>query len=119
MAQADTVSTPGRWALLLAITALLTALPTVAAALGAELRVGDSGSVPDPARFDDAYPDMKEWAAAGVRGGIPAQGGTEGHPDAQAGRRHPGGDRQGRPGGRRRAAFGGDVPGGAAADLAG
>ncbi len=74
MAQADTVSTPGRWALLLAITALLTALPTVAAALGAELRVGDSGSVPDPARFDDAYPDMKEWAAAGVRGGIPARG---------------------------------------------
>ena len=37
----------------------------------ADVRVGDAGCKPDPARFDDTYQDMKDWAAAGVRGGIP------------------------------------------------
>ena len=35
------------------------------------IRVGDPGSVFDPTKFDDRFPDMKEWAKAGVRGGIP------------------------------------------------
>lgn len=39
----------------------------------ADARVGDADSVPDPAKFDDNYPDMKEWAAAGTAGGIPAR----------------------------------------------
>jgi hypothetical protein len=42
-------------------------------ASAAPARVGDAGSKPDPAKFDPAYPDMKEWAEAGVRGGIPAR----------------------------------------------
>ena len=35
------------------------------------IRIGDAASVPDPTRFDPAYPEMKTWAEAGVRGGIP------------------------------------------------
>jgi hypothetical protein len=35
-------------------------------------RVGDPGSVPDPSKFDDRIPEMKEWAVAGVEGGIPS-----------------------------------------------
>jgi len=34
-------------------------------------RIGDPGSVFDPAKFDARYPDAKEWAKAGVEGGIP------------------------------------------------
>jgi hypothetical protein len=34
-------------------------------------RVGDPGSVYDPTLDDPAYPMMKEWAKAGVQGGIP------------------------------------------------
>lgn len=34
-------------------------------------RVGDPGSVFDPGRFDPRFPEMREWAKAGVRGGIP------------------------------------------------
>ena len=40
----------------------------------AEPRVGDAGASPDPAKFDEHYPDMKAWAEAGVRGGIPPRG---------------------------------------------
>ncbi|QOV91797.1 right-handed parallel beta-helix repeat-containing protein [Humisphaera borealis] len=50
------------------IAALLAAIPALAAA---EPRPGDPDSKPDAARFDPNYPDMKEWASAGVRGGIP------------------------------------------------
>lgn len=54
---------------------LLTGLTFCAAfnppSLAADVRVGDAACKPDPARFDDNYPDMKEWATAGVRGGIP------------------------------------------------
>ncbi len=32
--------------------------------------------VPDPTRMDPRYPDMQEWAKAGVRGGIPARSAT-------------------------------------------
>jgi hypothetical protein len=39
----------------------------------ADVRVGDVGSGADASRFDPNYPDMKEWAAAGVRGGIPGR----------------------------------------------
>lgn len=35
------------------------------------IRIGDAASVPDPSRFDPKYPQMAEWAKAGVRGGIP------------------------------------------------
>ena len=45
-------------------------LATVASAAP---RVGDAGAKPDPAKFDPNYPDVKEWAEAGVRGGIPAR----------------------------------------------
>jgi hypothetical protein len=34
-------------------------------------RIGDPGSVFDPAKADPRYPDAKEWARAGVEGGIP------------------------------------------------
>lgn len=34
-------------------------------------RVGDPGSVYDPSLDDERYPMMKEWAKAGVQGGIP------------------------------------------------
>jgi hypothetical protein len=47
----------------------LVAAPTFAA----EARVGDADSKPVPDKFDPNYPDMKEWAEAGVRGGIPAR----------------------------------------------
>jgi len=49
--------------------------PFVVAA--AEPRVGDAESIPVPDRFDGNYPDMKEWALAGVRGGIPARAGLK------------------------------------------
>ena len=39
----------------------------------ADARVGDAASKPDSARFDENYPDMKEWATTGVRGGVPAR----------------------------------------------
>lgn len=39
----------------------------------AEVRPGDAGCKPDPEKFDANYPDMKEWAEAGARGGIPAR----------------------------------------------
>lgn len=39
----------------------------------ADPRVGDAGSTPDADKFDSNWPDMKEWASAGVRGGIPAR----------------------------------------------
>lgn len=42
----------------------------------AEPRYGDSGWEPDEARFDDRFPAMREWARAGVRGGIPARDAT-------------------------------------------
>jgi hypothetical protein len=34
-------------------------------------RVGDPGSVFDPKKYDDRFPDAKEFAKAGVEGGIP------------------------------------------------
>lgn len=37
----------------------------------ADLRVGDAGTKADPTKFDPNFIDMKEWAEAGVRGGIP------------------------------------------------
>ena len=54
---------------LLACFALGAGLGSVSRA--ADVRVGDGACKPDPARFDENYPDMKEWATAGVRGGIP------------------------------------------------
>lgn len=42
-----------------------------ARAVKTRIRVGDPGSVFDPSKFDERFPDMKEWAKAGVRGGIP------------------------------------------------
>lgn len=39
-------------------------------------RIGDPGSVFDPSKYDDRFPLAKEWAKAGVEGGIPARGGT-------------------------------------------
>jgi len=39
-------------------------------------RVGDPGSVFDPAKYDARSPDMKQWAKAGVEGGIPAREAT-------------------------------------------
>ena len=53
----------------LALATLLVLLSPAAVAAGP--RVGDAGSAPDPARFDPNYPDTKEWASAGVRGGLP------------------------------------------------
>ncbi len=35
------------------------------------VRIGDPGSVFDPSRYDAAYPNSKEWAKAGVQGGVP------------------------------------------------
>lgn len=35
------------------------------------VRIGDRGSLPDPTRFDERFPEMAEWARAGVEGGIP------------------------------------------------
>ena len=40
------------------------------ALLGAP-RIGDAGSVFDAGKYDGRFPDMKEWAKAGVEGGIP------------------------------------------------
>jgi hypothetical protein len=51
--------------------ACLLAVSLCLCARAADVRVGDAGCKPDPARFDDNYPDMKEWASAGVRGGVP------------------------------------------------
>jgi hypothetical protein len=51
-------------ALALFTSAMLTADPSA-------LRFGDSGWEPDESRFDDRFPAMREWARAGVRGGIP------------------------------------------------
>jgi hypothetical protein len=39
-------------------------------------RVGDAGSVLDEKRLDPAWPDMRGWAEAGVRGGIPNRSDT-------------------------------------------
>ena len=50
------------------IAALLATLPAWALA---ESRPGDPDCKPDAGKFDPNYPDMKEWASAGVRGGIP------------------------------------------------
>lgn len=49
-------------------------LPAAVVAVDEPIRIGDWNSVPDPARFDPAYPEMAEWAKAGVRGGIPPRG---------------------------------------------
>ena len=55
------------------LAALFFACFALRPAAAADVRVGDPGAAADPAKFDDKYPDMKEWAAAGVRGGIPAR----------------------------------------------
>ena len=44
---------------------------TPAAENDQNLRPGDPGVRIDTSKFDPAYPQMKEWAKAGVRGGIP------------------------------------------------
>jgi len=44
-------------------------IPLVARA--SESRVGDPGSVYDPSKYDPRFPQMQEWAKAGVQGGIP------------------------------------------------
>lgn len=36
-------------------------------------QIGDTGWVFDQNRYDPRFPDMKEWAKAGVQGGIPAR----------------------------------------------
>lgn len=53
----------------MSVLLLVATLPTATAAP----RVGDADSKPEPTRFDPNYPDMKQWAEAGVRGGIPAR----------------------------------------------
>lgn len=51
---------------------LLAALAASAArAPAADVRVGDAGAKPDPAKYDPKYPDMKGWSTAGVTNGIP------------------------------------------------
>src|SRR3954462_5481109 len=50
---------------------LLALLLSAGSAFAAAVRVGDPDSKPDAAKFDENYIDMKEWAEAGVRGGIP------------------------------------------------
>jgi hypothetical protein len=37
------------------------------------VRVGDAGSMPVAEHFDPAWPAMRDWIAAGVRGGIPSR----------------------------------------------
>jgi hypothetical protein len=39
-------------------------------------RIGDPGSQFDPTKYDDRFPLSKEWAKAGVEGGIPARTAT-------------------------------------------
>lgn len=56
---------------------LLSVVATLPSYTRAEPRVGDRDSTPEPARFDSNYPDMKEWASAGVRGGIPPRDAIE------------------------------------------
>lgn len=51
---------------------LLTAVP----ALAQPARVGDGGWTFDERRFDPRFPAMREWAKAGVEGGIPARSAT-------------------------------------------
>jgi hypothetical protein len=46
------------------------------AAAAAAPRHGDTGWEPDEARLDPRFPAMREWARAGVRGGIPARDAT-------------------------------------------
>jgi hypothetical protein len=58
---------PGRVA-----TLVLLALVIAGAAAG-EIRVGDADSVLVEDLLDPAWPAMRNWAAAGVRGGIPAR----------------------------------------------
>ena len=54
---------------------LLALVAAIAAPLhAAEPRVGDAGSTPEPDKFDSNWPDMKEWANAGVRGGMGRNG---------------------------------------------
>lgn len=55
----------------LAAAFLLACLALAPAVRAADARPGDPDAAPDPAKFDAGYPDMKDWAAAGVRGGIP------------------------------------------------
>src|SRR5687768_17398321 len=52
---------------------VFTLLASAVTAARGDVRVGDVGSQPDPSKFDANYPDMKEWAIAGVRGGIPGR----------------------------------------------
>jgi hypothetical protein len=54
----------------LASSTLLSA-PAGPAAAGVPVRIGDPGSVFDESKYDDRFPDSKEWAKAGVEGGIP------------------------------------------------
>ena len=59
-----------------ALTTFLTCLALIAGIVRttrADVRVGDVGSQPDASKFDPQYPDMKEWAQAGIRGGIPGR----------------------------------------------
>ncbi len=44
-----------------------------ATALAQAPRIGDAGWVFDETRYDPRFPDMREWAKAGVQGGIPAR----------------------------------------------
>lgn len=46
----------------------------VSAGGATEPRWGDPGWEPDEARMDPRFPAMREWARAGVRGGIPLRG---------------------------------------------
>ncbi len=59
------------------IYALLLCLAQVAC-VGAQTipvpQIGDAGWVFDESRYDPRFPDMREWAKAGVQGGIPARG---------------------------------------------
>ncbi|MFW5698317.1 MAG: right-handed parallel beta-helix repeat-containing protein [Planctomycetota bacterium] len=53
------------------LAVLIAVCTCTSAAEGVPLRIGDAGSLPDPSRFDPAYPEMERWAKAGVEGGIP------------------------------------------------
>jgi hypothetical protein len=43
----------------------------------AQPQIGDAGWTFDESRYDSRFPDMKEWAKAGVQGGIPARSATK------------------------------------------
>ncbi|MBC8155829.1 MAG: right-handed parallel beta-helix repeat-containing protein, partial [Bacteroidetes bacterium] len=58
------------------ICRILCFLLLAGAAFGQPRQPGDAGWLADESRFDPRFPDMKEWAKAGVEGGIPVRSQT-------------------------------------------